>query len=171
MPETPNQDSGAPLALHQESVQSAWIDYNGHMNVAYYVLAFDHATDAFLEHFDLGEKFVDRLGVSTFVVEAHVNYLQEVREGDMLRFETLILGIDPKKLRLFHTMIRVGDDGEDLYRAATNELMMFAISMETRRSTPWPQPAFDQMIEVAETHRHLPPPAEAGRSISLVKKR
>ncbi|MEM7653146.1 MAG: thioesterase family protein, partial [Pseudomonadota bacterium] len=78
MPETSHRDSGAPLALHQEPVQSAWIDYNGHMNVAYYVLAFDHATDAFLQHFELGEKHVERLGVSTFVVEAHVNYLQEV---------------------------------------------------------------------------------------------
>ena len=45
--------ANGPLQLHESVVQPEWIDYNGHMNVAFYVLAFDHATDAFLDHIGL----------------------------------------------------------------------------------------------------------------------
>ena len=34
-------------ATWRETVRGEWCDYNGHLNMAYYVLIFDHATDAF----------------------------------------------------------------------------------------------------------------------------
>src|SRR5690606_30721500 len=102
--------AAAGLALHTEAVRPEWIDYNGHMNVGYYVLAFDHATDALLDHVGLGADYRQKTGGSAFVVEAHVTYQQEVTEGTPLAFKTLVLGTDPKRIHLFHTMLKA-DDG------------------------------------------------------------
>ena len=76
----------APLELHREAVLPEWTDYNGHMNVAFYLLAFDHATDAFFDHLDLGHAYRKRTDCSLFTLEAHVSYAKELNEGDPLRF-------------------------------------------------------------------------------------
>ena len=68
----------APLDLHREPVRPEWIDYNGHMNVAYYLLAFDHACDAFLDYMGMDDASRARTGGTTFTVEAHVTYQREV---------------------------------------------------------------------------------------------
>ncbi len=78
----------APLELHHETVRPEWIDYNGHMNVAYYVLAFDLATDSFFDFLGLDEAYRETSGNSTFAVEAHITYQRELAEGDPLRFAT-----------------------------------------------------------------------------------
>ena len=63
----------SPLDIHQENVRSEWIDYNGHMNVAYYVLAFDLATDGLLDYLDIGESYIRETNNSYFILENHVN--------------------------------------------------------------------------------------------------
>ncbi|MEL0113126.1 MAG: thioesterase family protein, partial [Rickettsiales bacterium] len=68
----------APLQLHEETVQPEWIDYNGHMNVAFYVLAFDHATDAMLEYLRLTHDYKTKANTTTFVADMNVTYVQEV---------------------------------------------------------------------------------------------
>ena len=59
----------SPLCLYTGEALPEWIDYNGHMNVAYYVLAFDHATDAFLDYLGMGQAYRDEQNCSAFVVE------------------------------------------------------------------------------------------------------
>lgn len=152
-----------PLRLHAETVRPEWIDYNGHMNVAYYVLAFDHATDALLDHIGLGDAWREAEEHSVFVVEAHVNYLREVREGDPLAFETLVLGTDGKRFHLFHTM-RHGDRN---WVAATNELMLVHVDMRTRLSAPMSERHALALRELAALHAGIARPAQAGRSIGL----
>ena len=61
------QEIPAPLAIHKETVLPEWIDYNGHMNVAFYVLAFDHATDAMLEFLQLTHGYKAKENTTTFV--------------------------------------------------------------------------------------------------------
>ncbi|HRZ24495.1 MAG TPA: thioesterase family protein, partial [Candidatus Contendobacter sp.] len=78
----------SPLCLYTSVALPEWIDYNGHMNVAYYVLAFDHATDAFTEYLGLGRDYQERQRCSTFVVETHVNYQRELVAGDPIRITT-----------------------------------------------------------------------------------
>ena len=84
----------SPLELHTSTVLPEWIDYNGHMNVAYYVLAFDHATDAFLDYLGLDHAYKARANVTTFVADMNVTYVREVVEGDPLRFTTQLLEHD-----------------------------------------------------------------------------
>lgn len=157
----------APLTLHAEPVRPDWVDYNGHMNVAYYVLAFDHATDAFLDFAGLGQAYRDAGNASVFVVEAHVTYEREVGEGDPLAFETMVLGTDAKRIHLFHVM-RHATGG---WIAATNELMMIHIDMTTRSVASLPEAVQHRLAEVADAHAGLPRPPQSGRSISLNPRR
>ena len=59
-------DLATPLELYTDTVRPEWIDYNGHMNVAYFVLAFDYATDAFLEFLGMSAELRAERQVSTF---------------------------------------------------------------------------------------------------------
>ena len=151
----------APLELHRETVRPEWIDYNGHMNVAYYVLAFDHATDAFFDHVGLDEAYRDATGNSTFAVDGRVSYQQEVGEGAPLRFETQLLGYDDKRLHFFHRMFHA----EDGFLAATIEWVGLHIDMSQRRVSPMPEPILARLAEVLEAHRALPVPPEVGRPL------
>lgn len=153
----------APLALHGESVLPAWIDYNGHMNLAYYVLAFDHATDAMFDYLDLGIAYRNRTRKSLFVLEAHVTYDRELAEGDPLRVTTQILDCDAKRIHYFHRMFHATEG----FQAATNELIGMHIDFADRRSTPMPPEAQARVQAVMEAHAHLPRPAEAGRVIGI----
>ncbi|HEY0833803.1 MAG TPA: thioesterase family protein, partial [Azospirillum sp.] len=126
--------NAAPLELHRDTVRPEWIDYNGHMNVAYYLLAFDHATDAVFDAFGIGKSYVESESRSLFVVEAHLTYAREVTAGDSLRFASRILSVDDKRLHLFHEMFHA-DEG---FLAATAEFMLVHVDLADRRGAPFP---------------------------------
>lgn len=151
-----------PLALHHETVRSEWIDYNGHMNVAYYLLAFDHATDAVLDRFGIGKAYVAAENRSVFVVDAHLTYAREVTEGMPLRFESLLLGADAKRLHLFHEM-RHAEEG---WLAATAEFMLLHVDLATRKTGPYPPAVAAALAEQAAAHVRLPRPPQAGRAVA-----
>ncbi|WP_448207892.1 thioesterase family protein [Azospirillum sp. sgz302134] len=155
--------ASGPLELHQETVRPEWIDYNGHMNVAFYLLAFDHATDAVLDHFGIGKAYAEGEGRSMFVVEAHLTYAREVTEGDGLRFSSRILGSDGKRLHLFHEM-RHAEDG---FLAATAEFMLLHVDLTERRAMPFAEETAASIARVAAEHARLPVPVQAGRSIGF----
>jgi len=159
-------DLGTPLDRHRATVKPEWIDWNGHMNVGYYVVAFDQATDTFCQQFACGWEYTrDKIGM-TFVIEAHVTYDREVKEGDNLRITTQILDHDAKRLHYVHAMYHA-DEG---YLAATNELMLMNIDYASRRSAPWPDFAMERIEKLAAAHAALPKPAQAGRLIGIRKK-
>src|SRR2546430_10240368 len=81
-------DLSAPLDRYRDRVRPEWIDYNGHMNMGYYLVVFDFATDEFLDWVGLDEPHRRQHRVTTFCLEAHVTYHREVRSGDPLRFTT-----------------------------------------------------------------------------------
>jgi acyl-CoA thioester hydrolase len=131
------------------------------MNVAYYVLAFDHATDAFFDFVGLDEAYRKASGMSTFAVEAHVTYQREVTEGDELLFDTRLLGFDDKRIHFIHHM-RHAEAG---FLAATAEWLGLHVDMEQRRVAPMPEHIKHRLAEVLAAHDELPTPPEAGRSI------
>jgi acyl-CoA thioester hydrolase len=157
------QNHAAPLALHRETVDPAWIDYNGHMNLAYYMLAFDHATDAFFDYIGLGAAYLEGNNCSTFTLEAHVTYDRELLAGDPMRFETQLLDHDAKRLHYMHMMYHA----EEGYLASTNELISLHVDMTQRRSSPIPPSVIERLDQVAASHSALVRPPQAGRVISL----
>ena len=125
-------DPAAPFDQFRAVVQPAWIDHNQHMNMGYYVVVFDLATDEFLRWVGLDEDHRHEHQVTTFCLEAHVTYHREVRAGEPLRFTTQLLGYDEKRIHYFHQMLHATEG----YLAATNELMSLHVRVETRRSAP-----------------------------------
>lgn len=155
----------ALLRLHEEAVRPEWIDFNGHMNLAFYVLAFDHATDRLLHHVNLGEAYMRRTGSSVFVLEAHVVYKREMKLGDRMRFTTQLLGYDDKRLHYIHHMYHA-DEG---FLAAANEIMAVHVDMAARRASPIPPEAARALAGLRAAQAHLPIPPEAGRVIGLAR--
>lgn len=87
-----------PFAQARALVLPAWIDYNGHMNVGYYHVAFDGAAEAFFEFLGFTPTYRERRQATTFALESHLNFLREVREGDRLRFEARLIDFDAKRV-------------------------------------------------------------------------
>ncbi|WP_372398526.1 thioesterase family protein [Azospirillum sp. HJ39] len=154
--------TAAPLDLHRETVRPEWIDYNGHMNVAYYLLAFDHATDAVLDRFGIGKAYVAAENRSVFVVDAHLTYAREVTEGAPLRFASRLLGADAKRLHLFHEM-RHAEDG---WLAATAEFMLLHVDLASRKTNPFPPAVAEALARQAAAHGAEPWPPQAGRAVA-----
>ncbi|MDJ0946010.1 MAG: thioesterase family protein [Kiloniellales bacterium] len=151
----------APLEIYRAVVESDWIDYNGHMNVAYYVLVFDWATDAFLDFLGLDEALRAAAGSSTFSVEAHITYQREVVEGDPLRFTTQLLGYDEKRIHYLHRMYHA----EAGFLASTIEWMTLHVDLKARKVGPMPAQIQARLAQVMASHAALPWPEEAGRMI------
>ncbi len=152
-----------PLMIHQESVRPEWIDYNGHMNVAYYVLAFDHAADALFDMLDIGQAYCRRSNRSVFVLESHVSYLQEVLEGDPLRFSVHLLDADEKRLHFFLEM----HHGEKDYLAATLEQLALHVDLGARRAAPFPAEVHERIAMIRKAQRDLAPAAQVGRAVGI----
>ncbi len=151
------------LAVHEETVRPEWIDYNGHMNVAYYVLAFDHATDRLLDLLDLGADYVAREEKSVFQAECHVSYLREVKAGDPLRFTVQLLDYDAKRIHFFASMYH-RDDG---FLSATAEWLGIHVDLEARRSAEFPGTALERLARLKADHAGLPRPPQVGRAMGI----
>ncbi len=153
----------APMETLRETVRAEWTDYNGHMNLAYFILIFDLATDRFYAAFGLGEDYCRRTNHSTFAVENHTTYLAEVHENAAVRCTTQLLGFDEKRLHYFHRMYREADGA----LAATTELMAVHVDLGVRKVRPMPGPVQDRLGEIFVAHAGLERPPEAGRVMRL----
>src|SRR5215470_8734704 len=94
----------APFEGYEGVVLPQWIDVNGHMNLAYYTVLFDYATDMLFEAIDIGRHYKDSTNHGTFVVETHNLYECELLLGEKVRITSQILGMDGKRLHLGHEM-------------------------------------------------------------------
>lgn len=155
--------SAGPFDRFRTVVRPDWIDDNGHLNMGYYVVVFDQATDAFLAHIGLGTSDRSRMNVTTFTLESHVCYLREVLEAAPLRFTTLLLGFDAKRIHYVHEM-RHEEEG---WLAATNELMSLHVSRATRRAAPMADDVMARLEAAMGSHERLPMPAQVGRRVGL----
>jgi acyl-CoA thioester hydrolase len=151
----------APLELYRTAVEPGWIDYNGHMNLAYYVLVFDRGTDALLDRLGLGADYRRETGSTLYVVEAHLTYDREVKEGEEVVVSTRLLGADEKRLHLIHVMRRA--DGA---LAATNELLFLHVDAAPRAASI-PEAGRSAIAALVDEHARLPVPKQAGRRIAL----
>lgn len=96
-----------PLRLHRATVIPEWVDYNGHLSEAYYVLIFGHATDALLDAIGMDAAYRTRTGRSVYTVDARIRYLREVHQGEAVEIRTWIAGADRKRLLILHRMYRL----------------------------------------------------------------
>ena len=152
-----------PMETLRETVRAEWTDYNGHMNLAYFVLIFDLATDRFYSEFGLGEDYFRRTDHSTFAVESHTAYLAEVLEAASVRCTTQLLGFDEKRLHYFHRMYREADG----VLASTMELMAVHVDIGVRKVAPMPKEVQDRLGKIFVAHAGLERPPQVGRVMHL----
>ena len=155
------------LNLYRGRVKKEWIDAYGHMNMAMYVLACDEATAAFWDHVNGGVAQAQRGGAEYVVVETHVNYLDELREGEPFRISSQLLSADSKRFRLFHCLVHE-DKG---ITAATNEVMALGFDLGRRGLMNFHDTVQQRLQQAVAEHALLPTPEHAGRAIGMPRRR
>lgn len=159
----PRNALNTPPVSYRDRVRPEWVDYNGHMSEAYYVLVFGYASDAFYDLIGMDDAYRRRTSRSVYTLESHINYLMEVGQGTELVIRTQVLGADRKRIRLFHAM----HDGEQGELLATSELMLLHVDTTIPGAVPFAPEIQTRLDKIAQAHRELSVPARAGRSIAL----
>ena len=147
----------APLDFYRGEVLPAWVDYNHHMTEAAYLTAFGWASDALFAYIGDDEAY-RAAGHSFYTVETHIAYLREAAEHAPLRITTRVLGIDRKRLHIYHEMFRSGDDS----LLATTEQMLVHVDMTAGRSMAILPGVQAALAAIAAAHSTLPPAGRAG---------
>jgi carnitine 3-dehydrogenase len=150
-------DDQAPLRLHTAVVAPEWIDYNGHAHESRYLQVFGDTTDALLRHIglDLGA------GSSYYTVETHLSHIGQARAEERLHTTTQLLGHDEKRLHVFHSLYRTGDEA----LLATAEQMLLHVDTQAERVAPAAPELLARIERIAAAHADLPRPERAGRAI------
>jgi acyl-CoA thioester hydrolase len=157
----------APIRSRSRTVPSEWIDYNGHMNVAYYTLAFDHAVDEVLEeHLGIGVTFVRKMRMGPMALQTQIHYLGELVEGDEFVCDFQVLDADPKRIHFFSTMVNLATGTT----AATYESLTMNVDLEARRAAPYPDGARERIELLRALHTSLPRPPQVGSPIGIRRK-
>jgi len=115
-------------------VRPEWVDHYGHMNLAYYLVAFDEATDLFWPSITLGKQFRAQ-GLGTFAAESWVGYRRELVEGQPIAASSEVIAHDAKRLLVRHRLFHATEGWE----SAVNELLYLCVDLERRKVTPWPE--------------------------------
>lgn len=150
---------GVHTSLHE--VQPAWLDYNGHMNVAYYSLAFDLAGEEFIKAAGMGEEYTRATQNSWMVLEAHITYQNEAKLGDRLRVASRVLDCNAKCAHLYQEMYR------DEVLLSTQEQLVLHVSLATRRGAPFEPTVCANFERLREQQAGLPRPDWIGRRIGI----
>ena len=152
-----------PVIEYEDVVRPEWIDSNGHMNLAYYVVVFDLATDKLYAALGIGDAYREASGNSCFTAETHTLYEREVHLGDRLLVRTWLLGVDIKRVHYFHELFHI-DSGE---RSAVQELMALHIDMRIRRVAPFPVERLAALESAVARYAPSELPKGAGRRIAM----
>ena len=153
----------APFVSSVMQVEPAWIDYNGHLNMAYYNVLFDRAVDEVFELLGCGADYVKTRNLSFFTAEAHVRYLRELHAGDPVRVTVQLLDHDAKRLHYFEQLFHA-DEG---WVSATSENMSLHVDMTAKKTAPFPVDLVGRLNQMKSAHGQLPRPEAAGRSVAM----
>lgn len=153
-----------PLRTNPITVPSGWIDYNGHMNVSYYTMAFDKAADQIYDDVLLiGADYARDQRMGPYVIQQQIHYLGELLRGDEFCVAFRILDCDGKRLHTWSDLIRVSDGRI----AASAEALIMNVDLEERRSAPYPDWAFARIKALAKAQAPLPVPVRVGARIGI----
>jgi acyl-CoA thioester hydrolase len=153
----------APLLSSVMQIEPQWIDYNGHLNMAYYNVMFDRAIDELWLQLGIGPGYMRERNGSTFTAECHVRYLREIRLGDPVQVSILLVAADHKRLHTFEEL-RHATEG---WLSATSENMTIHIDMATRKTAPFPPDIRTRIDAVSSAHAAVPRPEGIGRNIAM----
>ena len=151
-------DTADPMVMAQLQVLPGWIDYNGHMTESRYLFASSETVDNFLRLIGADMDYVAG-GHSYYTAESHIMHKREARLGDRLTGSVQVLHADERRLQVFVTIAR----GTDV--VATVEQMLLHVDMAAGKTCAAAPAVLARLMPIAEAHRALARPAEAGRAI------
>jgi acyl-CoA thioester hydrolase len=157
----------APFVSSLMRVEKQWIDYNGHLNMAYYNVLFDRAVDEAYELIGIGLDYLKAHKHSTFTAEAHVRYVREIHEGDPVRVTFQLLDFDAKRIHYFEQLYHA-DEG---WLSATSENMTLHVDMTAKKVAPFPDKVMRSLAAMKAAHDLLPRPEGLGRRIGIPGKK
>jgi acyl-CoA thioester hydrolase len=152
-----------PFLCSVMQIEPDWIDYNGHLNMAYYNVLMDRSIDELFAVMGMGPNYLKARNGSTMTAECHVRYLREVHLGDPLQVTAYVIGADDKRLHTFEEL-RHATEG---WISATSENMTLHIDMNVRKVAPFPSDIAERIRAVADAHARLPRPDGLGRNVAL----
>ncbi|MGA3310330.1 MAG: thioesterase family protein [Xanthobacteraceae bacterium] len=153
----------APFVSSVMRVEPAWVDYNGHLNMAYYNVLFDRAVDEVYELLGCGAAYVEASRHSCFTAEAHVRYLRELHAGDPVRVTFQLLDYDAKRLHYFEQLFHAVEG----WLSATSENMVLHVDMAAQKTANFPDAITARLARMQAAHANLPVPEGAGRRIAM----
>ena len=153
----------APFVASTMRVEPAWIDYNGHMNMAYYLVLFDRAVDEAFEVVGLGQDYLESRGASYFTAEIHTRYLRELSVGTAVRTTVQLIDYDQKRIQAYFEIRHL----EEGWTAATCEKLFLHVDMASRKVAPFPADILAGLATLKAAHGRLPRPAALGRCVSF----
>ena len=154
------------LKTYTTKIQPAWVDYNGHLRDAFYLLIFSYATDALMDLLGLDGDNREASGHSLFTLELHLNYLHEVKLGAEVEVHTQLIAHDAKRLHLYHSLHLVGEDTA----LAGNEQMLLHVDLAGPHATPFSESIKARLGAISAEQAELPRPDLLGRVIGLREK-
>ena len=139
------------IHLTTQKILKEWTDYNNHMNVAYYVLIFDiHGAEKLMDIFNMGEQSAKTTKKSTMVVESHISYNQEVKEGDEVDVNLIYFDHDKKRLQYKLEMIHK----EKKYLASTMEILALYVDLGQRKVSEFEEEKLKIMDEYIQKNKN-----------------
>ena len=156
----------APFVSSVMRIEPQWIDYNGHLNMAYYNVLFDRAVDETYALIGVGTDYVAERRHSLFTAEVHVRYLRELHAGDPVRVTFQLLDYDAKRLHYFEQLFHA----EDGWVSATSENLALHVDMNAKKTVAFPNEVAARLAEMKASHALLPVPEAAGRRIGMAAK-
>lgn len=155
-----------PIILPEKKVIKDWIDYNGHMNVAFYTLAFDKSLDVFLEDIlGIGETHALQNKQGPFALQAHYHYLNEISLDEKFNIRLLVVDCDEKRMHLCLDMFSKKKNKV----IAVAEKVLINVNLNIRKIEHYPSWAYKRLIKLKDTHKNAQFPNVLGKQISLKK--
>ena len=145
----------------QQNVKPEWIDHNGHMNVAFYLVAFDDSIGSLFRFLGLDRKYRESHKVATYCGDFHIRYVRELHEGDPLTITTQLISCDEKRVHLCQSMFHENEG----YLAAQSEVIYLHIDLQTIRVVSMGAELFARIKAMCNAHSVLPKPSNLGRLI------
>lgn len=147
-------------------VRPEWIDYNGHLNMAYYSVLFDEGADQVFEQLGFGPDYRTQSGHTTYSAEFHISYLRELHLDAPVTVTFQMIDCDEKRFHSYQELWHT-----DGWLAATAETMTLHVDQSGPRVAPMPPDIFQRVDAMRDAHNALPRPARVGASIGIKRSR
>ena len=146
------------------TVRPEWIDFNGHLNMAYYSVLFDQAVDQLYPWIGFGPAY-QRTGFTTYVAEWHICYLRELHAGDEVVVDFRLIDYDAKRFHSYQELRHV-----DGWLAAVAEGLTLHVDQSGPRVAPMPEAILEQLGKLHDAQKDQPRPDRLGRTIGIARR-